>query len=110
MKIVVDGTEFNGLENLPPEARARYEEAIRQLDANRNGIPDLLEGRMGRGNSSTRAAAGGGGTAARRAPAFARGLAAAPDTTTGWMLVLTGLFILLACAAGAAGIWYLFLR
>ncbi|RPJ23512.1 MAG: hypothetical protein EHM33_20670, partial [Chloroflexi bacterium] len=43
MKIIVDGKEFNGLENLPPEARARYEEAIGKLDANRNGVPDFAE-------------------------------------------------------------------
>jgi hypothetical protein len=47
MKIIIDGKEFNGLEDLPPEARARYEEAMGQLDANRNGIPDFVEGMMG---------------------------------------------------------------
>lgn len=44
MKIIIDGKEFDGLENLPPEARARYEEAMGKLDANRNGIPDFAEG------------------------------------------------------------------
>src|SRR5215207_4100623 len=38
MKIVINGKEFNGMENLPPEARARYAEAMGNLDANRNGI------------------------------------------------------------------------
>ena len=34
------------LENLPPEVRAKYEAAMSKLDANRNGIPDFLEGMM----------------------------------------------------------------
>src|SRR5687767_7086425 len=46
MKIIVDGKEFNSLEALPPEARARYEEAMGKLDANRNGVPDFAEGMM----------------------------------------------------------------
>ena len=44
MKIIVDGKEFNGIENLPPEARAKYEAGMGKLDANQNGIPDFVEG------------------------------------------------------------------
>src|SRR5690554_5728294 len=43
-KIIVDGPEYNDLDSLPPTARARYEEAMGTLDANRNGIPDFAEG------------------------------------------------------------------
>ncbi|HEX9838761.1 MAG TPA: hypothetical protein VGA72_05415 [Anaerolineales bacterium] len=43
-KIIVDGKEFNGLEDLPPDIRARYEQAMGQLAANQNRIPDFLEG------------------------------------------------------------------
>ncbi|RPJ28064.1 MAG: hypothetical protein EHM33_05760 [Chloroflexi bacterium] len=34
----------------------------------------------------------------------------APDTSNGWTLALAGLLIILLCVAGAAGIWYFFLR
>ena len=44
MKIIVDGKEFNSLADLPPNVRARYEQAMGQLDANQNGMPDFLEG------------------------------------------------------------------
>src|SRR5215216_7409097 len=46
MKILVDGKEFNSLDDLPPEARAKYEKAMSALDANRNGIPDFMEDMM----------------------------------------------------------------
>lgn len=105
MKIIVDGKEFNGLENLPPEARARYEEALGRLDANRNGIPDFVEGMVNMAGSN---ASVGTGHAPRSTPPVSPAIA--PDTSSGWGLVLAGLFILLLCAAGAAGIWYFFLR
>src|SRR5689334_7120218 len=46
VKITVNGKEFNGIEDLPPEARARYEAAMSKLDANQNGIPDFVEGML----------------------------------------------------------------
>jgi len=118
MKIIVDGKEFNGIENLPPEARARYEEAMAKLDANRNGIPDFVEGMMGTSNQTVNAPTSVG-VEVPRAPSSAGGSQAkslpitptiTPDTSNGWMLALAGLFILLLCLAGAAGIWYFFLR
>jgi hypothetical protein len=33
-----------------------------------------------------------------------------PDTSNGWMLALLGVFLLMVCLAGAAGVWYFFLR
>ena len=117
-KIVIDGKEFDGLENLPPEARARYEEAMGKLDANRNGIPDFVEGMI---NTSNRAASISAGTEAetpRRSTPFDyaqdKPLPASPtitpDTSNGGMLVLAGLFLFMLCMAGAAGVWYFFLR
>jgi hypothetical protein len=41
-QFVVDGKVYNNLDELPAEARQKYEQAIGQL-ANRNEIPDLLE-------------------------------------------------------------------
>src|ERR1044071_1094333 len=48
MKIIVDGKEFNGIENLPPEVHAKYEAAMGKLDANQNGIPDFARTSGGR--------------------------------------------------------------
>jgi hypothetical protein len=42
-QFVVDGKAYGSLDELPAEARQKYEQAIGRFDANRNGIPDLLE-------------------------------------------------------------------
>jgi hypothetical protein len=41
-KFVVDGVEYNSVADLPPEARAKYEQAVSALDKNQNGVPDFL--------------------------------------------------------------------
>jgi hypothetical protein len=43
-QFIVDGKAYSSLDELPADARQRYEQALGQFDANRNGIPDLLEG------------------------------------------------------------------
>jgi hypothetical protein len=110
MKIIIDGKEFNGLEDLPPEARARYEEAMGKLDANRNGIPDFVEGMMGTSKLTVNGSASVGVEPARRSVPLYTSPTITPDTSNGWMLALAGLFIVLLCIAGAAGVWYFFLR
>jgi hypothetical protein len=118
MKIVIDGKEFDGLENLPPEARARYEEAMGKLDANRNGIPDFVEGMMGTGNQNVMTVSSSNVETPRRSASFdiaqnnslPSSPTITPDTSSGWMLMLAGLFILLLCIAGAGAVWYFFLR
>ncbi len=120
MKIVVDGKEVNGLENLPPEYRARYQEAMNKLDANRNGIPDFAEGMMtnATNQSANIATSFGMETPTRSSTPFDYAQdkplpvspTITPDTSNGWALALAALFILLLCAVGAAGVWYFFLR
>ena len=125
MKIVIDGKEFSSIENLPPEARAKYEEAMGKLDANRNGIPDFIEGLTGTSDQTVKASASFGVETPRRSARTHQHLRAVqvsqdnpvpasgtltPDTSNGWMLVLAGVFILLLCVAGAGGVWYFFLR
>jgi hypothetical protein len=104
MKIVIDGREFTAVDNLPPEARERFDEAMNKLDANKNGIPDFMEGL-----SKTSAQTPTISTRLSSSSTLASGQTIAPDTSNGWRLVLTGLFILALCVAGAAGVWYLFL-
>ena len=45
-RIVADGKEYNSLEELPPEVRAKLSQAMGKFDANQNGIPDFMEGDM----------------------------------------------------------------
>lgn len=110
MKIIIDGKEFDGLENLPPEARAKYEEAMGKLDANRNGIPDFAEGMLSSANQHVMSALTTTGEAPRRSSPLPASPTITPDTSNGWMLVSAGLFILLLCIAGAGAVWYFFLR
>ena len=110
MKIIVDGKEFDGLEHLPPEARARYQEAMGKLDANRNGIPDFVEGMMNTTNQNVMSVSSPVVETPRRSSPLTSSPTITPDTSNGWMLMLAGLLILLLCIAGAAGIWYFFLR
>ncbi|NJC96796.1 MAG: hypothetical protein C3F07_01005 [Anaerolineales bacterium] len=112
MKFVVDGREYNRIEDLPPDARAKYEKAMGALDKNRNGMPDFLEGMLDMPGQIPHARSAAEATSPR--PASPKPVTASPtitpDTSNGWMLALTGLFLLVLCAAGAAGIWYFFLR
>lgn len=108
MKIVIDGKEFNGIENLPPEARARYEAAMQKLDA--NGIPDFLEGMITAPNQPARVSANFGAKAAPRSMPVAVSPTITPDTSNGWMLALAALFLVVLCIAAAAGVRYFFLR
>jgi hypothetical protein len=112
MKIIVDGKEYDGLETLPPEARARYEEAMGKLDANRNGIPDFTEGMLGSPSQNVMSASSVPAQAEspRRSAPIVTGSSLAPDTSNGLMLALAGLFFIALCVAGAGAIWYFFLR
>jgi hypothetical protein len=110
IKIVIDGKEFDGLENLPPEARAKYVEAMGKLDANRNGIPDFVEGVINTSNQTVNSPVRVGVDTPHRSAPLPVSPTITPDTSNGWMLVLTGLFLLASCAASAAGVWYFVLR
>jgi hypothetical protein len=112
MKIIVDGKEFNGIENFPPEARARYEAAMGKLDANKNGIPDFVEGMLNTAgsNQSQAVVAGYPVETPRASTPIPASPTITPDTSNGLMLALAGLFVLFLCAIAAGAIWYFFLR
>jgi len=53
-RFIVDGKVYSSVEELPPEARQKYEQAMAKAgqamrDANRNGVPDILEGALSAG-------------------------------------------------------------
>ena len=111
---VVDGQVFNSLDQLPPEARAQYEQAMGAIDKNRNGIPDFMEGMM---NIQSQAAPAQPtfdhpADTTRHASRLPQPVSPtiAPDTSNGWMIALTLFGLLFLCVAGATGFWYFFLR
>lgn len=113
-KIVVNGQVFDGLDQLPPEVRAKYEQAMGNMDANKNGIPDFVEGMLGTSNQ-TNPVATSFGTAAPPRPASRKpipvGSTIEPESSGGWILAVTGIILVGLClVAAAAGVWYFYLR
>ena len=113
-KIVVNGQVFDGLDHLPPEVRAKYEQAMGTLDANKNGIPDFVEGMLGTSNQTNPVATSFGTTAPPR-PASRKpipvGSTIEPESSGGWILAVTGIILVGLClVAAAAGVWYFYLR
>jgi hypothetical protein len=113
-KIVVNGQVFDGLDQLPPEVRAKYEQAMGAMDANKNGIPDFVEGMLGTSNQ-TNPVATSFGTAAPPRPVSRKpipvGSTIEPESSGGWMLALTGIVLTGLClVSAAAGVWYFYLR
>ena len=108
-KIVADGREYNNMQDHPPEVRAKLSQAMGKLDANQNGVPDFLEGTLTASAPIANVDAVFETPAPRRAPP-APAAVIEPESTSGWALAFAGLFALLACVAGAVGVWYFFLR
>ncbi|MCI0554633.1 MAG: hypothetical protein L0287_27095 [Anaerolineae bacterium] len=109
-KIIVNGTEYNSLDELPPDIRAKYEQAMGSLDANRNGVPDFLEGMMNTSNQTSNTEHSHVMPTPRSPAPISASPTIAPETTNGWMLALLGIVLLGVCAFGAIGVWYFFLR
>ena len=108
-RIVVNGKEYGSIEELPPDARIRYEQAMGEMDRNRNGIPDFAEAMMEKVQSTPSQNV----TAPTPAQPFMpmnTSPTISPDTSSGWKLVLVGGLLLFACLVGAAGIWFFLLR
>ena len=112
-KIVVNGQVFGSLDQLPPDVRAKYEQAMGAMDANKNGIPDFVEGMLGASNQTNNVATSFGTVnppPASRKP-IAVGSTIEPESSGGWMLALAGIVLVGLClVAAAAGAWYSFLR
>lgn len=112
IKITVNGKNFNGIEDLPPEARAKYEAAMSKLDANKNGIPDFVEGMISTSNQNQSLPASTAFTVDNppRSEPIPVSPTIAPDTSNGLPIALAGLFILFLCVVAAGAGWYFFLR
>jgi len=114
MNFIVNGQIYNNLEDLPPEARAKYEKAMGDLDKNQNGVPDVLEGMMNMPNMATpniqKAPAPASPFPVSSNPAPTPAPNTEPETSNNWMLVLAVVFLLGLCVLGGATIWYFFIR
>jgi hypothetical protein len=113
MKFVVDGQTYNSMDELPPEARAKYEQAMGSMDKNRNGVPDFLEGAMNVSAQDRPPAPviASPRTETPRPPTRMTGSPAiTPDTSSGWMLIVGVALLFFLCLFGAVGAWYFFLR
>jgi len=109
-KVIANGKEYNSLDELPPDIRAKYEQAMGSLDTNRNGMPDLLEGMINT-SSVVSATEHSYATPTPRAPVpISSNPTIEPESTNGWMLALLGIMLLGVCLFGAIGVWYFFLR
>ena len=109
-KIIANGTEYNSLDELPPDIRAKYEQAMGRLDSNRNGVPDLFEGMMNTPSQTSNMDQGQALSTPRAPTPISASPNIEPEATNRWMLALFGLVLLGICVAGAVGAWYFFLR
>ena len=110
MKVIMDGKQIDSVNDLPPEARARYDQAMSALDANKNGVPDFMELMVQTPQQTSTVSTSYEATPPPRSQPISSSPTITPDTSNGWMLALLGILLLLACAFGAIGIWYFFIR
>ena len=117
-KVLVNGQVYDGLDQLPPEIRAQYEQALGAMDKNRNGIPDFVEGMIGAAVQTQATTTTFGSDhpdhsffdTSKDKPKIVRP-AIEPESSGGWMLALAGIALVMMClVVAAAGIWYFFLR
>lgn len=112
-RISINGQVYESLDQLPPEIRAKYEQALGAMDANKNGIPDFVEGMLGSAIQTNNIATDFGTASSRPASPnpIPVGSTIEPDSSRGWMPVLAGILLIGLClAASAVGVWYFFLK
>lgn len=112
-RIIADGDAYNSLDELPPDVRAKYEQAMGTLDSNRNGVPDFFEGMMNtsvKPNKEHNIRAIPSPSTLRASTAIPASPNIEPEATNKWLLALFGLVLFGVCLAGAFAAWYFFLR
>lgn len=112
-KIIANGTEYNSLDELPPDTRAKYEQAMGTLDSNRNGVPDFFEGMLNtpvQTNNMQNDQAMSTPSTPHAPTAIPANSNIEPEATNKWALALFGIILLGVCVVGALGAWYFFLR
>jgi len=116
-KIIADGKEYSSLDELPPDIRAKYDQAMGTLDSNRNGVPDFLEGMMNVPQQTSTVQTNFGSEHPQHSffdkskdkPKIVTSTIE-PESTSGWSIALIGILLFGLCAIAAIGAWYFFLR
>ena len=109
-RIIANGNEYNNLDDLPPDVRAKYEQAMGTLDSNRNGVPDFFEGMMNTPVQTSKMQNAQAMSTPRAPIAIPASPNTEPEATNKWMLALFGIVLFGVCVAGAFAAWYFFLR
>ena len=112
-KIIANGNKYNSLDELPPDVRAKYEQAKGALDSNQNGAPDFFEGMLNapvQTNNVHHTPAMSTPPTPRYPTAIPASPNIEPEATNRWMLALFGIVLFGVCVAGAFAAWYFFLR
>ena len=112
-KITVNGQVYESLDQLPPDMRAKYEQALGAMDANKNGIPDFMEGMLGSTIQTNSIATDLGSVSQRRGSSNPIPVSSTiePESSRGWMFALAGILLLGLClVVSAIGVWYFLLR
>jgi hypothetical protein len=112
-KIIAEGNEYNSLDELPPDVRAKYEQAMGALDSNRNGVPDFFEGMMNtpvQKNKTQNLQTMSTPPITPYPSAIPANPNIEPEATNKWMLALFGIVLFGVCVAGGFAAWYFFLR
>ncbi len=109
-KIIANETEYNSLDELPPDIRAKYEQAMGTLDANRNGVPDFFEGMMNTPGQMSNMQHSQAMSTPRAPTPIPASPNIEPDATSRWVLAMFGIVLIGVCVVGAIGAWYFFLR
>ena len=111
-KIIVNGQTYDSLDQLPPELRAKYEQALNSMDANHNGVPDFLEGMMKIPNQNiNQTSANFGITTPPPSQPIPVGSTMESESSRRWLPIISGVILIGVClVAGAVVAWYFFLR
>jgi len=100
-KLVFNGQEYNSLDEMPEPVRRQYEQVMALVDANQNGIPDVLE--PGHSSLSLPASATSNGSPVSM-PAKGTGLS---TRDLRWILAGIGVLILVIILTSFVVIWLL---
>jgi hypothetical protein len=101
---IYEGRRYQSVDELPLEARQKYEQALGRLDANRNGMPDFLEGiiSVSPGAASNPDIADPTRPEPERPPAQSPSLVIEPEGVSPQWVVAAVVLIGLVCAGAAA--------
>jgi len=101
MQIFFEGRLYSGVNDLPPEARARYEQAMGKLDKDKDGVIDFLQA-----GGTTAQTAAGAVTGVPQTSAPPRSPSVISEDKVDRRLVVAGVVIavLLCAVAGLAAV------